>query len=420
MGQTYYLDTAIFSRKDLADMAEDLVNKAIDEFEKIEERKWYQKLLSGLSIGNADKKVALEQIRDHSELLKIFMMLYNMNAGLLDEQFDSLVNKLISDNEQAKNFYEVTRLQLEREYYMPGDLSNCDQAIILNILGDFFDIYKQNTKSDLEDIQNYNKQVAFSTTVNYSGCALTLEQIDELKNDSAETAYRCVVEQRVMARVSDYPEEIQTYLDCLNISPKRKKDIETQVMKEVERFGRSTLINKYEKEADIINLELFASEINTEEEKTDSVTKDLSYDGVYIIRNAKNEERYLQGGYKSSHVRVAEKNDSDLQRWMIEKHENSGYKIKNVATGKYLYVAIALWGVIPVLETPWKKSTGQFWRITENEDGTVCFRTRLNNSVTNGSAIGVVDKLDGVTLGVDHILGSAKYLGARWYLIKDE
>ena len=111
-------------------------------------------------------------------------------------------------------------------------------------------------------------------------------------------------------------------------------------------------------------------------------TQDIE-EGVYIIKSSVNQDYVLDvdGGSKANeaNVQLYERNDTNAQKWKIEKIDNRYYKITSVGSNKVLdvYAAQKTAGT-NVWQYEFNNSDAQKWTIQKNADNTYSIISKCN------------------------------------------
>ncbi|MGI6020038.1 MAG: RICIN domain-containing protein [Lachnospiraceae bacterium] len=109
------------------------------------------------------------------------------------------------------------------------------------------------------------------------------------------------------------------------------------------------------------------------------------YSGTYIIRSALNNKKAvdIKGGYTESMIPVQlySSNNTDAQKFLIEKMSDDYYRVVNVKSGKAVDVqgGIGQNGSV-IWQYSMNKTKAQLWKISKNSDGTVTFKSAVNES----------------------------------------
>lgn len=244
MEEKYYFDKNAFSIEEYKDAAQELFDKGINEFESIKNREWYQKFMSALNLGNGDKKVMIHQIKNTQEFFRLFLAVYEEDLKLQDDQLDTIVSELLKERDDINHIYELVVLQLDRNNSLKELLDDRSKYILLLALGKASAFYEYN-----ENVGRYNKSIADYLDVDFVQTELTEKQLEEV--NKPDVLYRCLAEQRAVSGLASFPEGVETIVESLAVSEKRKRTIDQQVIEEINGFTLDYIFSKYDRKISI-------------------------------------------------------------------------------------------------------------------------------------------------------------------------
>ncbi|SEM01935.1 hypothetical protein SAMN04487770_12366 [Butyrivibrio sp. ob235] len=265
MEEKYYFDNTLFSTEDYKEAAKDLLDKSINDFESIKNRKWYEKFFSAINVGNGDKKIIISQIKNIEDFFKLFLAVYDQDLKLQDDQLDRIVSELLENRKDVEKIYELTVLGINRENDIRELLDDRSKYILLLILSKASSFYESCSK-----LSDYNKCLADYLLIDFVQVELTDSQLEELRHP--EIVYRCLAEQKAICGVDDFPQGVLDIIDGLAVSEKSKRKIEEQVSEESRSFSPDYFISKYAKRI-IIETKTSANENINDENEIDKINE---------------------------------------------------------------------------------------------------------------------------------------------------
>lgn len=248
------VDQGIFTVEDAKSAAEQIFSVQEEDFSKVKNAKWYQKLLRAVTFGAGDKKYIINDIRSLGMLQSLFMQIYVKQYSALDGQLRGIIENQAKTNRIVKSLL-YSCVEKIRPQESPQKLNEHDKQILLLFLSQYHSL-----NNNEDRFRSYRASIA-------KACAATLPQGEfepaQLSRVAAtDTFYRCALE---LCALDDelesftIPEDIYDALGHLNISPARKKELETALHQEISSFGTEYLLNKYnvqETGIDISDLQL--------------------------------------------------------------------------------------------------------------------------------------------------------------------
>ena len=242
-----FVDTEIFTTEDAIEAAEKIFDAQEQDFREIKNEKWYKKFINAVSF-RTDRKKMIRDIRSLSALQKIFLRMYRDNFAQLNTKLDNTIRNLNITDSVIKRLY-VNYVVGIRPQAQVDKLSEIDQEVLKLLLNEYLGVNNEAL------LKTYRASIAMMT-IN-KGCPsgeFSFEQLEKIS--SPETFYRCLVEMRALDQTDDFPNRIQSALDYLSISNKKREEIENSVKLEVEKYGEGFINDKYtySSESDVISI----------------------------------------------------------------------------------------------------------------------------------------------------------------------
>lgn len=226
-----------FSVEDAIDAAKQIFNAQSDDFYSLKDQKWYQHLLNAITFDYNGRKKVIKNIRSLSKLQSIFMYVYYENYKDMDRQLNDIIENLAETNQVVKKLYLNCVIGIRPQDSIE-QLSELDQNILLLMVSSYKSI---NGKE--EKLKRYRASIAKAAGISLPQGAFNPEQLEKVS--AVEVIYRCIAEMRVLDETDVMPGYIEEALENLNLSRKKKINIDKVVLDEATSFGLEYIATKY-------------------------------------------------------------------------------------------------------------------------------------------------------------------------------
>lgn len=255
-------DPNIMSKEEIVSAAKEIFEAEEKDFQSIINKKWYQKLLNAIAFDKDGKKAVLNNITALSQLQRLFFFLYRSDFSDLSKGLEEVIQNAIDQNKAIEELY-YRQLNISRQED-PASMPLEDRELLLQLLAEY------SVAGEIpENVQKYNRGLALYLSSGTFAPNNKLEPQNLGNVSKPSIFYRVILEQSAVdgtLESHEWPDSIYDDIEELDLSGRKKRDIEASVKNESNTYGLEYFFTKYSSSNQSEGFTALVSEICTIEE----------------------------------------------------------------------------------------------------------------------------------------------------------
>lgn len=246
-------DNTSFTMEEAEEAAKEIFSVQEQDFEEIKNRPWYKKLLNCITFGSLDKKKIVKDIRSLSTLQNLFFVIYSKCYEQQSEVIERIIDEQKKSNNRLAHIYTKYIVGINSQAELERINSKEAKEILLLMLSKY-----RSLNSHIRELEKYRKNIVRRLGVTLPNNQFAPEQL-EISKEYHDIYYRCIMEMCVLDEAfsenPSLPEPISEAIDYLELSPKKIKDIQRNVLREKNAFGVDYFLIKYDSQDEMEDIE---------------------------------------------------------------------------------------------------------------------------------------------------------------------